>query len=323
MYDPLNAIQEELDGTYISRPSMNRRRRNQGDTSLASSSYAQSHPPGSSRRHTGMGRDKDKTGQKREKRFLREVQDELEDQRNEWKDEVDRLMMSAPTPPGSTLGRRPGSASSMEPPASPNSAVSNSYVDTSTGSPIFKAFVDVSDFPARSISVTVDKLQSKVVVSARKEGVGSTPSKGFTQKVQLPRYADEAMVRSKLSRDGIMTIEVPLMFYFPQEKKSSRSFVNEVKTRADGSKVLEILVNVGQDISPTNLKVRVNSNDELLILAERTASIRGAPMTPTSKLIKKYILPKQARMDRITSRLGNDGRLVVTVPLARGKVMLH
>ena len=29
---------------------------------------------------------------KREKKFLREVQDELEEQRGVWKDEVDRLM---------------------------------------------------------------------------------------------------------------------------------------------------------------------------------------------------------------------------------------
>lgn len=220
----------------------------------------------------------------------------------------------------------PGSAhnrSFSSDPGSPNSASSNSFVDNSTGTPIFKAFVDVKDFPASGISVTVDKVANKVVVQARKAGMAGSLTRSFTQKVQLPRYADDQMVRSKLGRDGVLTIEVPLMFYFPQEKKSSRSFINQVKTKPDGSKLLEILVNVGQEISPTDLRVRVNSDNELLIMAERSAPIGGAMYSPSSKLIKRYILPRNADTRNVSSRLGNDGRLVVVVPLFKDNTMLY
>ena len=234
------------------------------------------------------------------------------------------------TPPGSAHGGR-GSrhgrhhdVSFSSDPGSPNSASSNSYVDTSSGSPIFKAFVDVSDFPARGIHVSVDKIQNKVVVEARKAGgAGGTLTRSFTQKVQLPRYADDQRVRSRLAKDGVLTIEVPLMFYFPQEKKSSKSFVNQVKTKPDGSKLLEILVNVGQEISPTDLKVKVNSNNELLILAENNVPIGGATLSSRTKLIKRYILPRNADTSSISSRLGNDGRLVVVVPITKDSTMLY
>ena len=48
--------------------------------------------------------------------------------------------------------------------------------------------------------------------------------------------------------DGILAVEVPLLFYFDPEKKKSKSFINQVRTRPDGTKALEILVNVGAEV---------------------------------------------------------------------------
>lgn len=198
--------------------------------------------PGGSRQHRGH---KQKSGTGREKRFLREVQDELEGQRAEWKDEVEKMIEGLHIQKViEKEHKRNGGPNSS--PASPGAT---NYVDTSTGNPIFKAFVDVSEYPASGLSVTVDKLDHKLIVTANKDSGPGTVTRTFTQKVQLPRYADDARVRTKLGRDGVLTVEVPLLFYFDPEKKKSKSFINQVRTRPDGTKALEILVNVGAEVS--------------------------------------------------------------------------
>ena len=152
-----------------------------------------------------------------DRKFLRKVQHELEEQRAEWKNEVDRIgglsnggvnVMSSNT--GQTKGQ-------------------HSYVDESSGAPVFKAFVDIRDYPPRSISVTVDKLENKIVVKASRPGAPGQPDRTFTQKVQLPKFSDDRHVTSGLNNEGLLVIQVPLIYYFPPEQKSAKAFINEVR----------------------------------------------------------------------------------------------
>ena len=135
--------------------------------------------------------------------LLSAFQHELEEQREEWKQEVQRLTESAiPT-------KIPQTAQAQG---------TNSYVDTSSGHPVFTAFVDVSEFHAKSVEVDYDSLANKVVIRGQTiNGIG-TMTKTFTQKVQLPKYADDQRLTTKLSRNGILKVEVPLLYYFPQHK---------------------------------------------------------------------------------------------------------
>ena len=128
------------------------------------------------------------------KKMLKKVQHELEAQRDVWADEINEMLVN----PVKSQGKPQGS---------------NSYVDTKSGKPIFKAFVDVKDFPPECISISVDNTQNKVVVRAEVK-TGGTLKRTFTQKVQLPRYADETNVRSFMSKSGMLKLEVPLLFYF-------------------------------------------------------------------------------------------------------------
>ena len=237
------------------------------------------------------------------KKFLKKVQHELEEQRNEWADEVNKLTNSSIVNPIKGQGKPEGS---------------NSYVDTRSGVPTFKAFVNVSEFSPEGISVNVDNIQNKIIVQAQQRNSGGRVTKTFTQKVQLPRYADEANVRSFMSKKGILKIEVPLLFYFPmyalqKDGKPAKSFVNEVKTKADGQQCLEILVNTGTEYSARDLHVRVVDDFKLVITGERPSTSGHIKQ----KLIKQYTLPRLADVDKITSKLAKDGRLAVTVPLLR------
>ena len=208
----------------------------------------------------------------------------------------------------------------MAPPASSSKPQgTNSYVDTSSGNAIFKAYVNVSEFPPESINVNVDTIRNKVIVTAEHKSSVGNVARTFTQKVQLPRYADEQKVRSFLSKCGMMKIEVPLLYYFPMHTldkkggKPAKSFVNEIRTLPTGQQCLEILVNTGSNYSARDLHVRVMEDDKLIITAERVGS-KGRVHT---KLIKQYTLPKLADPDAITSKLNKDGRLSVKVPLKR------
>lgn len=96
MLDPesLGIIDEEYGFAGPSSSHHVRRRGPRPNTSSSSSNIPVTHSNEVRRRQTGGGgtREREKTKVKKDKRFLREVQDELEEQRAEWKDEVDRLM---------------------------------------------------------------------------------------------------------------------------------------------------------------------------------------------------------------------------------------
>lgn len=147
------------------------------------------------------------TGSERD--FLVKVQRELEDQRESWRSEIDRLSRS--TVQLETEDRLPsleyfpnGASGSS---SSSTEAGSNSYVDTSGRVPLFKAFVDVSEFDAADVRVTVDKLADKIVVQARQPPVGAAGvSRSFTQRVRLPRFADDARLVARMNHRGILKV---------------------------------------------------------------------------------------------------------------------
>jgi len=151
-----------------------------------------------------------------ERDFLVKVQRELEDQRESWRSEIDRLSRStvqldapddAHLPPSLEYFPANGRSASAASLYDSASAGANSYVDTTGAVPLFKAFVDVSEFDADDVRVTVDKLADKVVVQARQSPVGATGvSRSFTQRVQLPRFADDERLVARMNRRGILKV---------------------------------------------------------------------------------------------------------------------
>jgi hypothetical protein len=209
----------------------------------------------------------------------------------------------------------PGSGSSFE-------AIKNSVVDTSTGRPIFKAFIDVSEFPASSVKVNVDKLTNKVVVEAKQAASGGGTAKSFTQRVQLPRFADDQNLVARMNKNGILKVEVPLIYYFPQadgkgDADKAKSFVYEVRTNpVDGSKVMEILVNTGRDMSSRDLRVEMEGN-KLQIWAVKAGSVDSTSPGGEGKrvLIKQYTMPSNADVNNIRTQRTKDGRHAILIPI--------
>lgn len=61
--------------------------------------------------------------------------------------------------------------------------------------------------------------------------------------------------------------------------------------------------------------MRVNEKGELVIHSESEVLLSNGESSRTRTLIKRYILPKNADVAKMSSKLGEDGRLVVNVPL--------
>lgn len=187
------------------------------------------------------------------------------------------------------------------------------------GPAVFCALVDVSEYPDSDVSVTYDDAADQIVVYAQRlDGADGRMITTFTQRVKMPRFADHSRMRCRKRKDNLLAIEVPLLFYFPEdfapEKRKAKSFLNGVRTHRDGSQSLEILVNPGADFTPDDLKVKVDREaNKLVVFASRSNSKPGA--SPQSTVIKQYALSEQADIERISKRHCKDGRLSIIVPL--------
>ena len=78
-------------------------------------------------------------------------------------------------------------------------------------------------------------------------------------------------------------------------------------------------MNVGANYRLWELKCQLVNDSELVITGERGSD----PAASDKKLIKRYYLPANADKTKISSRYGEDGRLVVIVPLKHGSGLLN
>ena len=241
--------------------------------------------------------------------FLQKIQRELEDERAGLQMEMDRLTVSTVLQAAGTGGVGNSIRYDSE---------RDSYVDVSAGIPVFKAFVDVSDFPPGSVSVNVDSLTNKIVVEAIVRGASQQAARTLTQKIPMPRFADDARMRARMNERGILRVEVPLFYYFPEagdrlEDRTSKAFVYEVRSNQDGSQIMEILVNCGRNVRAHDIHIAVNNNT-LVITSERSSGT--SPNSATQRtVIKKYTLPPLADIDGITTDRSSDGRLRILIPI--------
>ncbi|ESO07958.1 hypothetical protein HELRODRAFT_169672 [Helobdella robusta] len=111
---------------------------------------------------SGVGKDKE---------LLKKIQQELESQRMNWTGEIDKLLSPMSADLERTRSPFASYTNSSPSPSSPSlhptfNAEKNSFIDTSGPMAIFKAFVDVSDYPTKSVSVRMDNWSNKVLAKS-------------------------------------------------------------------------------------------------------------------------------------------------------------
>lgn len=220
------------------------------------------------------------------KAFLSDIQHELEKQRREWGSEIKRLTQGI-----SNDDKKISKTTSL--------------VDQSSGKPTFKAYFDVREFDRDEVNVQVDSLTNKIVVKAtNKKGI---LSRTLTQKANLPKFADTRNITKRIKSDGILEINIPLLYYFPSEDEA-KSFVYRVdKRQENGRKCLEIVVNLTDGIDPEDVDLEVIDENVLVVSANSTGSSKS--------LKKRYHLPKDCDTENISAEITDDNNVTIYVPV--------
>lgn len=220
----------------------------------------------------------------KKRKFLQEIQRELEDQRRQWSSEIERLTEGPPI-------------------NEDNRSYKPTYMyGNSSNKVFFKAFFDVREFEINKVNVAIDGILNKVVVTAVKR-IGDLRKK-LTQKVNIPRYADTNHLTHKIRLDGILEVTIPLLYHFPLKNNENDKHTRNHKKNT--VRILKIFINLENEIEMSDIDVEV--------IDDKTLMITGFTENRDKILKKKYLLPYNCIIDDITAEINEDYHLNVHVP---------
>ncbi|XP_076471346.1 small heat shock protein p36-like [Babylonia areolata] len=258
-------------------------------------------------------------------------------QQQQWQDQFDKMRQDffvlkpsekqVPAPPTSS-------------PHFPNmdSAVKAAFDVDSQGRQIFRVRFDVSEFKPEEVSVKVQ--DNKLIVNARhqEKTAQSSVSREYSRQVDIPGGVDQDTLNCLLSKDGILTVEGPVMqpqllareTFLPVQSTpltpSSPSAAprppphfttmgtpvkNPIVTEADGSRRMRLSVDIGE-FSPEEIVVKTMDR-KLIVHAEHEE--RTAGRTLHKEFNKEYDLPESVDSSSISAYLTEDRQLTIEAPL--------
>lgn len=159
------------------------------------------------------------------------------------------------------------------------------------------AQLDVSHYTPEEVNCKVE--DGKVVVTGKhySENEYGYDSIEFHRSYKLPEDVDPLSVKSRISRDGILQIEVT-------KEQPKPSFVGVDET--DDKKV-SLKINLGS-YKPEEVNVRVKGN-ELMVTAEQKSEEEGHFSHRRYK--KVFALPEEVETSTLVSRFSKDGTLSI------------
>ncbi|CAD5116967.1 unnamed protein product [Dimorphilus gyrociliatus] len=226
----------------------------------------------------------------KKKKFLSEIQQELEMQRRLWSSEISRLTE------GVTINNNE------------RSSKPTLIIGKSPGEVLFKAFFDVREYEEGEVLVNIDRILNKVVVTAVKR-IGDL-TKTLVQKVNLPKYADPINMSKNINYNGILEVTIPILYHFPNQKwinNDTNYYMKKInKQKKKEYYALEITVNLESYWQASKVDIEIIDDKTLLI----TAFTENGDKV----LKRRYILPKKSDMDRISAEINDECHITVYVP---------
>lgn len=219
----------------------------------------------------------------KKRKFLQEIQRELEDQRRQWSSEIERLTEGLPVN-DDIISCKP------------------TYVcDNSPNQLYYKAFFDVREFERQKVKVSIDGILNKIVVTAVKR-IGDL-KKTLTQKANIPRYADSNKLSHKINSEGILEVTIPLLYHFPNKNNRNNNFAN---LKNNTVRMLQIFINLEKETEISDVDIEV-IDDKILLITGFTEN--------RDKILKKrYLLPNNCIIDDIDAKVNENLHLNVYVP---------
>lgn len=201
------------------------------------------------------------------------------------------------------------------------------YETEADGQQRFKVRFDVSEFKPDEIQVKVQ--DNKVIVYAKHEerNNAQSVSREYSRQVDIPPNVDQERLQCVLSRDGILTVDGPVIsnqlvathqvLPIQQSVQPERTLQlatpvkNPIITEPDGTRKLRLTVDTGE-FRPEEVVVKTMEK-KLVVHAEHVEKTAGK--TLHKEFNKEYELPDSVDQSAITAYIGDEGKLIIEAPI--------
>ena len=137
--------------------------------------------------------------------------------------------------------------------------------------------------------------------------------KTMLRRIDLPKHVDPKMMHCELSKDGILTIEMP--FHLPPQRRPHGPNVVPIINDIDGHRKIRLAFMIGPEF--TNDDIHVDTNGRKLIIKAAYDEEIGKYGTQHNEraLQREYMLPDFIKVEKVNYVLSPDGKLHIEIIL--------
>lgn len=183
--------------------------------------------------------------------------------------------------------------------------------------PVLKAVFDVHHFTPEDISLNVAGDELVLEARALDDRDDRVYRKTMIRRIDLPKHVDPKMMQCELSKDGILTIEMP--FHLPPQRRPHGPNVFPILNDKDGKRKIRLAFMVGPEFTSDDISVSCDGR-KLLIQASYTEDVGKYADTKNARnLQREYMLPDFVKVDTVSHVLSPDGKLHIEITLQEEK----
>lgn len=184
----------------------------------------------------------------------------------------------------------------------------------------FKMAIDAQGYRPEEVTVKLSDGVVTVRAHHREKTDGGSISSHMVRRIKLPEGVDANALKSRLTREGKLMIEAPPagQAAIEQQKKDAEEKQlattqqekdKQVQPAGDG-KAFQVAFNVS-DFKPEEVSVKVDGG---VVTVDATHEETSDKACSSYRLLRKFTLPPHVNPDHVTSRLTQEGQLMIEAP---------
>ncbi|ELU09185.1 hypothetical protein CAPTEDRAFT_224386 [Capitella teleta] len=192
--------------------------------------------------------------------------------------------------------------------------VDTAYIEDRDGMPVLKAIFDVHHFTPDQVHLSFTD-DNHLILEARANDDRDVAvfKKTMLRRMELPKHVDTKMVRCDVSKEGVLTIEMP--FHLPPQRRPEGPSVVPITDDGDGRRKIRFTIGMGQEFCSDDIKVDVVDH-KLTIEARYDVAIgKYGEMCRERDFKKEFAIPETIEVDSVNHAFSPDGRLFVELTL--------
>lgn len=250
----------------------------------------------------------------------------FEPQRRHWMPRRDIGLFGAPLniyDPWSTFQEMDGPALAWRPTVQPKQqqlAQKKQVTEQADGG--FKMAIDAQGYRPEEVTVKLSDGVVTVRAHHREKTDGGSISSHMVRRIKLPEGVDTNALKSRLTREGKLMLEAPPagQAAIEQQKKDAEEKQKQLATTeqakdkqvqpAGDNKSFQVAFNVS-DFKPEEVSVKVDGGVVTVDASHEETSDKACS---SYRLLRKFTLPEHVNPDHVTSRLTQEGQLMIEAP---------